>query len=480
MKILVLQLARLGDIYMSWPALRALRRTHPGAEIHLLVRPRFEAATKGLFAVDHVREMPTAEILEPMMQEQPRDGEALERLNSFLQELRAENYDQVINLSFSPLSSWIVKTVASEQTQVAGYTRHSDGYLKIADDVSSFFYAQVGTQRPNRVHLTDVFATLVNVDLAEEDWRAPDLPVRDFGLPERYVVLHAGASESQKRIAPFQWARTIKRFQDEIKDCTVVLIGSSQESAIANEIRANLNSGSLIDLTGQTSVEDLFGVLKGALMLVGADSAPIHMAALTRTPTLNISSGQVNFWETGPKAPAAWVHRIQSAAEYSSETVGGAMVELVRFGIVTGWIRHVGGVPAYETPQGPDPVADFSWNLIQALYLNADFPMAEDMIFIQAVEKMAEMNDVVLNQMATLPADSPVLGSLLDRADEVLGAIANLCPEAGVLVRWVQTEKSRIPPGSREDIRTAMIENHRRLDRVLRLYSLNDDAEKGT
>ena len=69
MKILVIQIARLGDILMTWPAMRALRRAHPQAEIHLLVRPRFEAATRGLECVDRVIAMPSLEILEPLARE---------------------------------------------------------------------------------------------------------------------------------------------------------------------------------------------------------------------------------------------------------------------------------------------------------------------------------------------------------------------------------------------------------------------------
>ncbi len=37
MKILVLQLARLGDIYMSWPMIRAVKRKYPNAEIDIQV-----------------------------------------------------------------------------------------------------------------------------------------------------------------------------------------------------------------------------------------------------------------------------------------------------------------------------------------------------------------------------------------------------------------------------------------------------------
>ncbi|MBX2988614.1 MAG: glycosyltransferase family 9 protein [Bdellovibrionaceae bacterium] len=478
MKILVLQLARLGDIYMSWPALRALRRTHPGAEIHLLVRPRFEAATRGLNAVDQVRELPTAELLEPLSGAADRDAEALGRVSFYLETLRRENYDRVINLSFSPLSSWIVKSVAAETAEVSGYTRHTDGYLKIADHVSSFFYAQVGVNRPNRVHLTDLFATMINVDLNENDWGPPDLPVKDFGLPDRYAVLHVGASESGKRVAPFQWARALRRFHEDVPDCPVVLIGGPGEKALANEIRANVNTVSLIDLTGETAVEDLFGVIAKSLFLIGADSAPMHMAALTGTPTLNVSCGDVNFWETGPKAPAAWIRRFKTAADFSSEQVGGAMAELVLRGRVSGWIQHLGGVPAYRTEEKNRD--DFAWNLIQALYLGADFPVAEEMIFIQAVEKLTEMNAVVLEQLRNPQVKVAALAPLLDRADEVLTAIADLCPESGVLVRWVQTEKTRIPPGSPEAVRQAMTDLHARFGQVLNLYELTETAEEGS
>lgn len=71
MKILVLQLARFGDIYLTWPALRALRRRYPDASIHLLVRERFVAATEGLGAGIDVHVFPTARFWHPSWEMNP-------------------------------------------------------------------------------------------------------------------------------------------------------------------------------------------------------------------------------------------------------------------------------------------------------------------------------------------------------------------------------------------------------------------------
>src|SRR5437588_11724100 len=105
MRILVLQLARFGDIYQTWPALQALKRKHPGCELHVLVRARFQEAAKDFPGIT-VHALPTREILRPLF-----EGEALEdshtELKRFLQPLCDSNFDTIINLSFSPASSFL-------------------------------------------------------------------------------------------------------------------------------------------------------------------------------------------------------------------------------------------------------------------------------------------------------------------------------------------------------------------------------------
>lgn len=483
MKILVLQLARLGDILMTWPALRALRRAHPDAEIHLLVRPRFEAATAGFDAVDRVRVLPTTELLEPLVRTEAAFDEAQARMETYLGNLRGESYDRIVNLSFSPLSSWIVKSIAGEKTDVSGYTRHTDGWLRIADDVSAFFYAQVGPGRANRLHLSDIFATQMNVDLQSEDWAPPTLPACDFGLAGDYVVLHPGASETRKTVPAFLWGRVLKSLAEKRPDLSFAVVGTKEEGRLVGEIRANAPGVKVIDLSGRTRFEELFAVVGGAKALIGADSAPMHIASFTGTPCLNVSVGDVCFWETGPRAPGSVIWRATGADDVSSEKIAAMADAMLARRLPPDAVRAVEGIPCFVDPTETEE-STFAWDLVRAMYLGTDYPTTGDFEFLTAVRRLIEMNDVVLEQLDRFAADAKMLGDLMDRADEVFHAVARLVPAAGVLVRWVMTEKSRIPPGGKGDIRDGMKRIHGQLRDVLALYDIekiplqeNDDGK---
>lgn len=481
MKILIIQLARLGDIYMGWPALRALRRQYPEADIHLMVRPRFEAATHGLTVIDRVIALPTTFFLEPLVEDEPLLEESLGRIKTHLSEMRDEAYDLVVNWTFSPLSSWLTRAIAGPETKILGYSRHQDGSLEITDDVSAFFYGQVGTHRPSRVHLTDLFATMLNIDLNPSDWAGPVSGsfVKSAGV-EDYWILHPGASEEHKRIEPWQWARLIQEYAGFAGDAAlpVVLIGSKEEVQISDAITAGVNRVSVINMTGQTQVEELFGLIARARLLVGGDSAPLHIASLTQTPTFNVSAGNVNFWETGPRAPRSWIYRLNPASGFPSAMLGSRVAALLDGQAPEDLLVSSSGVPCYS---GSFPLEqDFAWQMVQALYLGEAFPVADDLRFLQVIEKLNEMNTVVLEQLGESRLQAQALGRLMDQSDQIFEVLAKMDTAVGVIVRWIQTEKIRIPPLPFGDVRQRMQELHHRLGVVLHLYCLANATEVGT
>lgn len=475
MKILILQLARLGDIYMSWPAARAVRRLHPDAEIHFLTRPRFEGAVQGLTAIDRHLVLPSGKILEPLVQANADLDESLQRMEAFTAPLLAEQYDWIINLTFSPFSSYLTHALSTEKTKVSGYTRFADGYFNPADDMSAYFYAQVGINKPNRVHVTDIFAAVLNVDYLEEDWAAPEITAAaSFALPENYLVLHVGASEQHKALSAQTWAAALQQIAQANPNVAVVLIGAGAEQIQAREIISQCSAQSLqlriFDLVGRTQISDLFAIIKGSELLIGCDSAPIHMASLTDTPTMNISVGAVNFWETGPKASLSFILRGETAQDLSGERIGFAINQLLAGIVDQDLVIRTSGLVSYAKEDETVPEA-FQWNLVQAIYLGGRYPMAERIEVIQAAMKLEDINNFMIEQLgliATVGLEK--VAPLIEQGEEIIKTISRIVPEMSPLISWYHAEKIRVAPGTQEDIRLATLQVHERFNQRLRAY----------
>lgn len=470
MKILVVQLARLGDIYMTWPALRALRRIHPNAEIHLLTRPRFEGAVEGLAAIDRHISLSTSSILAPLVQEEPSIEKSLSTLNVFVDGLRAEDYDWVINFTFSPVSSFLVHAVTHEHTKVSGYTRYNDGSLRLAGDTTSYFYAQVGVGKANRVHLADIFASMLDVEYVEEDWGAPNMDASKLRLPDRYVVLHVGASERQKSLSPSSWGQALSYLaQKNGLPVPLVLIGASAEYGLAEEIMASASGVQFVNRVGQTKVAELFSIIKNAELLIGCDSAPIHMASLTDTPTFNVSIGDVSFWETGPKASLSFIYRVTDESHLAPQRLGEILRLMLSGQVASELIVRTGGLVSYAVDE--TSAQRFQWDLVKALYLGGTYPLAERMEILKAAHQLNEINAFAMEQIALIPTKGlDFTGPLLDRAEEVIQSISRWVPELSPLINWYQAEKICIGPGSIEEICAATMNVHDRMARHLRPY----------
>ena len=475
MKILVIQLARLGDIYLSWPALRALKRKNPEAHVTLLTRSSFVPATLGLEAVDKVLELPTSEILSPLVQDLMDIPEAHGRLAKFVENLKSNHFDQVINLSFSPTSSYLTHLLQNDSTKVCGYTRTDDGFLAIPDPMSAYFYAQVGLGKSNRFHLAEIFGTLFGVDLEFSDWATPELTAFEVPVKGPFIALHIGASEAHKSIPAGKWTSVLSHLR-ALNPVPVVLLGSNADLQTAETILSSVPSDSVVSLVGKTSLAQTMTVISKASLLVGPDSAPMHMASLTKTRCLNISLGRVNFWETGPRAAGSWVVRAGLEVDVHSDRIARAIHAMLnRQRPEVGIIQVQSGTPSY-TGLFPKE-AEFHWKLTQAIYQGTPFPEPTSPNFWQAHTQLNEINGFIGEQLAALQKGASLAdrAPFIDRGEEVIDAIAKLVPAWGPLVRWYQTEKVRIGPGSTEQVlaKTQVIQSL--LQQVLDLYS---DMEK--
>jgi heptosyltransferase-3 len=469
-KTLIIQLARLGDVLQTYPTINAIQREGSSA-VHLLTRSRFSVAVPDVI---RTWQLDSRSILTPLIDEIPKIEMSLEAIDQLLTDLRAENFDEIINLSFSPLSSFITKALEAPQTSIRGYSRHEDGFLSIKDDASAYFYAQVGVGLPNRVHVTDLFAHVAGVHLHDSDWSikstvmSESLTSKLKGF-ERPILFHVGASQLGKTLDISKWMQIIKHVAVNMK-APIVLIGSKEEAAWSvNAIPSNMPN--VLNMVGETSFAELVSLIAHSRLVVGADSAPMHIAALTNSPAFCVSLPQVSFWETGPKSAGSRIMRIDAPEKTTAEEIS---IE-IEAALVNGQahfpiISVVSPTALYEervaSPQG------FEWELLKALYMGEAFPTPPHETFVESLRRLSEVNQLAIEQIGNLKkkSDNKTAASILDRADEIMNQIARMVPEAGVIVRWFNVEKTRIGPQNFATLISETAALHDKLAAILGLY----------
>lgn len=475
MKILVIQLARLGDIYMSWPTVRALKKKHKGAEIHMLVRPRFAAACEGLESIEKVKLFPTQDILSPLVKEDNLSA-SLNVIDQMIDHLSAEKYDMIINLTFSEASSYLTSLLQTTETQVAGYSRHSDGYIYLVDDVSRYFWAQVGPGGCNQIHIVDLMAGLAGVELSQDCFRKPNVPTSRT-ISDPYFVVHLAASENHKQLSVEFWKNILNSILQVKPDCYFVLIGSESEKEKSIQVMEAI-SHRAINRVGQTRLKEIFGLLEHSEGLLGADSAPMHMLPYVNQRGLCFSVGHVNAFETGPITDTSYIVRAPNENSWSFsqvQNVANLWAQKKEIELHTGIYKCGDHFPRVQTQEKDS----FAWSLVKALYLGEPFPIASDIQFYQGVLRMFEASQVStqnLNKRHSIKTE--FLTALLDRVDEILATISTDTPSLYPLFRWYQAEKTRIQPGTFEQMTQDHLLIHQLFQTLLKKYLLEEDVKK--
>lgn len=286
----------LGDAVMAIPFLFVLRRTFPDRVIYLLCRRYVEAVYRHCSAVDHLV--------------------AYERRSGIRGALLAVRRDvpmvgrEICFVLPSSFRSALVSVLAGACRRI-GYGGDLRGIL-LTDALPS------GEHRSR--HLIDAYVRLIGRISGEPAGEAP-LPVvvpsyewekgiQAFGLEEGYVVLSPGAEYGGAKVWP---ADRFARVASQISKRTgkrIVIIGSASESGIGDEILSRAGLGTGRNLAGRCSVAELLCVLRGASLVVGNDSGPVHISAAMGRPTLTIFGSTSPAW-TAPRGRVVEIARAE-------------------------------------------------------------------------------------------------------------------------------------------------------------------------
>jgi ADP-heptose:LPS heptosyltransferase len=300
-RILVIRLSALGDFIMALPAMAAIRRHHPTADITLLTTKPLAELGKRSGWFSHVE-------IDP----KPRWGNlgTWWRLRRWL---RAGRFDRVYDLQ--------------SQDRTAIYFRlfwpgRRPEWSGIAPGAS---HPHTDPGR-GHMHALDIHAAQLAV-AGIADIPPPDLSWLEdskskLGLPSRIALLVPGSAPHRpaKRWPTENYAALAQRLV--AAKITPVIIGVAAEKPLADVIRTLCPKAR--DLTGQTSLFQIATLARRAQFAVGSDTGPMHLIAMVGGRVVSLFSDESNPVRSAPRGDVTVLHR-PDLAELSVEEVAAAL-----------------------------------------------------------------------------------------------------------------------------------------------------------
>lgn len=256
-RVLIVKFSAIGDCVMAVPALSALRRRNPDANIVWAIDPRCGAVVDTSRLVDSVFEIPR--------EKWKREKSGLfTQLRHFLK-LRDWSFDFGLDLQGHG------KTAVALRLSGAKVRRSAYAF----DPAARWLNPQTrgGQNRIHRVERNmEAVAELLEMD---EDF-SPIMPpaILPGGLPERFISIHTGAGAVWKQWPIERWEAVAKALP-----VPVVFLGGPTDP---------VPGAGGVNLVGKLSLEASMGVVAHSAYHLAADTGSGHMAAAYGVPVLSV------------------------------------------------------------------------------------------------------------------------------------------------------------------------------------------------
>jgi predicted lipopolysaccharide heptosyltransferase III len=301
-KILLLQLKRIGDLILTTPAVAALRESFPEAQLTIVVS---DECAELLPAISNVGRILIAR----------RNLRDLALFSS----VAARRFDYCVDFTRNDRSAFLA-LLSGARRRVVSYRVREQSKMR------AHAYTDFVPVRMRDVHTVDYNLALLEpfgvraaasgpcLHLPHVAHEKADALRRSWKITKPYVILHPGSARREKLWEPGRWAEVINRYGQSDDGLDLVLTsGSSPDeqahiAAIKNEVQQQI-----IDLSGKTDLLTLAALIAQTRLLVTVDSAPLHLAAATRTPQV-VLFGPTNPFHWWPRESPAVILQGNSEA----------------------------------------------------------------------------------------------------------------------------------------------------------------------
>jgi len=296
MKILLLQLKRIGDLILTTPAIAALRNTYPDAHITLAASNECAELLPAISNIDRVL----------IARRNLRDV-------AMVSSVAGKRFDYCIDFTRNDRSAFLTLLSAARR-RVASYRvrEQSRTRAKIYTDLVGVRVRDIHTIGYNLALLEPLgiraASSAPQLELPRSAREKADRLRRDSKIHRPYVILHPGSARAEKLWDATRWTEVIRHFHRDNEFDFVLTSGPASHEQMHIAAITQRARQKIIDLSGKTDLLTLASLVGQAELLVTVDSAPVHFAAASHTPQV-ILFGPTNPFHWRPtESPAVILH----------------------------------------------------------------------------------------------------------------------------------------------------------------------------
>jgi len=261
MKFLVIRFSSIGDIVLTTPVVRCMKKQLPDAEIHYLIKPQFKTVMVNNPYIDKLHTL-------------QKDWDAM------IEELKAEKFDYIIDLHHN-LRTLRVKRALKLP---------SFSYNKL--NIEKFVFVKLKWNVMPKVHIIDRYLETVSSFGVKNDgagmdyFIAPHEEVKLEDIPAShhagYIALVIGASFYTKKLP-------VEKLQELCRkiDHPVILLGGKEEREEGDAIAAT-DPVKIYNACGKFSLNESADLVRKSKLVIAHDTGLMHMAAAMKKPVIAV------------------------------------------------------------------------------------------------------------------------------------------------------------------------------------------------
>ncbi len=279
-KFLIIRFSSIGDIVLTTPVIRCLKKQVPDAEVHFLTKSSFLPVVQHNPYIDKIHLLSHSWEL-------------------MIEELKAEEYDYIIDLHHN------TKTLRVK----SALKKKSFSFYKL--NIEKYIYTSIKLNVLPKTHIVDRYLKTVESFGVENDGAGLDYFISKEEETKRedipashsagFVACVIGAALGTKQWPVHKW----KEFCQQLEH-PVILLGGPEDVAAGNEIAA-IDDVKVYNACGKFKLNESADLVRKAKLVITNDTGLMHIAAAYKKPVISLWGNTVPSFGMTPYYGASMV-----------------------------------------------------------------------------------------------------------------------------------------------------------------------------